>query len=185
MKNALLLHATNGDHTSSWLAWLKKELIKLGYKVSLPDLPGADHPNIVRYNEYLLKNNTFDNETILVGHSSGAVEILGLLNDRRFPRSVKVKACFLVGAFRGSLGWESLKGMAGDFNYSLIKQRSSKFIFIHSDNDPYCPLESARELSKEVSGKFIEIPGQGHFTDSLDPKYKKFPKLLEIIEDEV
>ena len=80
MKNALILHGTGGDSKENWFQWLKKELESKGYKVWVPDLPGADKPNIRNYNQYLLDNWSFDDETVMVGHSSGAVSILGLLN---------------------------------------------------------------------------------------------------------
>lgn len=83
------------------------------------------------------------------------------------------------------MGWDSLKGMVDNFNFEIIKQRCPKFTFIHSDNDPYCPTEDARDLCKQVNGKFIELSGQGHFTVPLDPKYTKFPELLELIKNEV
>lgn len=79
MRNALLLHGTNGDHTSNWLPWLESELSKRGYKVFLPDLPRADKPNIRRYNDYIFPRWEFTNESIIVGHSSGAVAALGIL----------------------------------------------------------------------------------------------------------
>jgi len=194
MKNALILHGTSSDHTSNWFPWLERELINLGYEVWTPDLSNADHPNIKRYNEYLLNhyakmgdwsmNWEFNNDSILIGHSSGAVEILGLLNDPNFPDDVKVKACFLVGAFKGDLGWDSLNGMASDFDYERIKNHCPKFIFIHSDDDPYCPIEETRDLCRQVNGKFKEFKGQGHFSYEGNPKYDKFPELLEIIKQE-
>jgi hypothetical protein len=194
MKNALILHGTDADHTQNWFPWLDEELTKLGYEVWVPDLPQADHPNIVRYNNYLLESNyenadqktnwDFNEESIIIGHSSGAVEILGLLNDTQFPKDVKIRACFLVGAFKSDLGWESLRGMAGKFDYGAIKKKCPKFVFVHSDNDPYCPIKDARDLCTQLGGKFIEIPGQGHFTVSLDSKFTIFPELLEIIKGE-
>ena len=119
MKSALILHGTDANHASNWFPWLQKELKKLDYRVWTPDLPGSDHPDITSYNHFLLNHRvqagdwamswSFDGESILIGHSSGAVEILGLLNDPAFP-NISVSACFLVGAFIGDLGWESLKG---------------------------------------------------------------------------
>jgi len=60
---------------------LKKELEKEGWKVWVPDLPRADKPNSKRYNKFIFKNNDwkFNRESFLIGHSSGAVAVLGLL----------------------------------------------------------------------------------------------------------
>lgn len=50
MKNALILHGTDADHTQNWFPWLEKELLQRNYEVWVPDLPQSDHPNIRRYN---------------------------------------------------------------------------------------------------------------------------------------
>lgn len=196
MKNALILHGTDADHSHNWFPWLKTQLEALGWVAWVPDLPGADAPNIERYNAFLIeqlgqavrgggfeKRRGLNGDSVIIGHSSGAVEILGLLNE--IALAEPVAACFLVGVFRGDLGWDNLKGMNADFDFEVIKTKSRKFVFIHSDNDPYCPLEHAEYLSMKLGGKLIFIPGQGHFTTSLDPSYTKFPKLLEIIKQEV
>ncbi len=194
MKNALLLHGTDGNHSVHWFPWLEKELHDLGYDVWLPDLPQADHPNIQRYNDFLLGQSVasangkvdwgFDRSSIIVGHSSGAVEILGLLNDPRFP-DVKVKACFLAGAFKGDLGWDQLTGMVQDFDFERIQRHASKFVFVHSDNDPYCPLDDAKDLCSKLNGKFVLMQGFGHFSTGGNPRLTQFPELLHLIQDEV
>ena len=81
MKSALILHGTQGSSKENWFRWLKKELEKKGYKDWLPDLPGAEVPNLKRYNEFIFANKDFEfnSETVLVGHSSGAVACLPLL----------------------------------------------------------------------------------------------------------
>jgi predicted alpha/beta hydrolase family esterase len=195
MKNALILHGTDADHTQNWFPWLEEELIRLGYTVWIPDLPQADHPSIKIYNQFLLNHYEskgdwtmgwgYNDDSIIIGHSSGAVEILALLNDPAFPKDIKVKACFLVGAFKGDLGWESLKGMNGKFDFNLIKSKCSKFVFIHADNDPYCPIDDARDLCRQLQGRFFVIKGAGHFSVSLDPKFTVLPELLDIIKEEM
>ncbi|PIS16086.1 hypothetical protein COT62_00225, partial [Candidatus Roizmanbacteria bacterium CG09_land_8_20_14_0_10_41_9] len=62
------------------------------------------------------------------------------------------------------------------------KSKAKHFIFIHSDNDPYCPLEHAQFLSKKLHGKLIVKKGQKHFSVStFGKKYSKFPFLLKEI----
>lgn len=186
IKNALILHGTGADHSANWFPWLKEELEKIGYRVWVPDLPNADKPNTNRYNEYIFSNKEFEigKDTIIIGHSSGAVEILGLLQglgDR------KIKAAYLVGSFKDNLGRDDLSELfLTPFDFEKIKNSSSTFVFFHSDNDPYCPLDHAKYLCDKVNGELIVISGQKHFSIStVGEEYKKFPKLLEkIIENE-
>ena len=176
MKNALILHGTDANSLDNWFPWLKKELEKKGYKVWVPDLPHAEKPNIDRYNNFILSNKDWDfnDESIIIGHSSGAVEILGLLE--AFPKETVVNKCFLVGSFINDLGWDSLKELfLKPFDFEKIKKHSKEFIFIHSDNDPYCPLDHAKYLVEKLNGQLIIIKGQGHFSG----KEVKMPAILD------
>lgn len=182
MKNALILHGTGGNSQSNWLPWLKKELEKKDYKVWVPNLPQSDKPSIKRYNKFIFKNKDwqFNNESIIIGHSSGAVAILGLL--QHLPENIIVDTCILVGSFKDNLNWQALDDLFKEpFNYSKIKKQAKKIIFIHSDNDPYCPLEHAQYLSKKVNGELIIKKDQGHFNLEKGVQYKKFPLLLKLI----
>ena len=183
MKNALILHGTDGCPTENWFDWLKTELEKENYKVWVPQLPGCNKPNVFKYNEFLLSNNNweFNEESILVGHSSGAVEILSLL--QHLPNGKKVDTCYLVGSFKNNLDWEALDGLFLEpYDFGLIKAKAKKFVFIHSDNDPYCPLEHAKYLSEKLGGELIVKSGQFHFSvGTAGDKYKAFPYLLEKI----
>jgi predicted alpha/beta hydrolase family esterase len=176
VKNALILHGTDANSSANWFPWLKRELEQLEYKVWVPDLPHAEKPNIERYNSFLLskKDWVFDSDSVIIGHSSGAVEILGLL--QALPEKSIVNKCILVGSFRDDLGWDSLKELfIKPFDFEKIKGHARKFIFIHSDNDPYCPLEHAEYLSHKLNGKLILIKGRGHFSG----ENVEIPEILE------
>lgn len=88
-----------------------------------------------------------------------------------------------MGAFKDDLGWEALTELfLKPFDFQKIKTKAKKFIFIHSDDDPYCPLDHAEYLSKQVKGELIVLPGQKHFSIStVGKKYKEFPFLLNLI----
>jgi len=176
MKNALILHGTDGHSKENWFDWLKTELEKNSWKVWVPDLPGANKPNIKKYNKFLFANKDweFNQESVLIGHSSGAVAILGLLQS--LPMGKKIDTCYLVGSFRNNLDWDALDDLFLEpFDFDLIKTKANKFVFIHSDNDPYCPLEHAQYLSEKLGGKLIVKSGQFHFSiGTAGEKYKKF-----------
>jgi len=179
----VILHGTDASHESNWFPWLKEELERLGHEVWVPDLPGAKLPNISRYNEFLLGSGYDFSDSVLIGHSAGTSAIYGLL--QVLPESVKIKSTILVGTFKGDLGWDSLHGVDISFDFAKISAKAEKFIVIHSDNDPYCSLEGAKEIAAELGAEFILLPGQGHFSKRLDGRFNKFPEILEIIEQKI
>lgn len=188
MKKAVILHGTNSDHTSNWFPWLKGELEKLGYEVWVPDLPVNGRPSTKRYNEFLLSQGWDFSNNLIIGHSSGAVAILGLL--QALPEGTKINTAILAGAFTKRLSqdpsWEMLSGLFDKpFDFESIKQKAKHFIFIHSEDDPYCPIEQAEELHDKIGGEFIRFEGMKHFGVKLDSRFTKFPELLDIIKQKV
>jgi len=182
MKNTLILHGTNNDSQRNWFQWLSKELQEKGHVTWVPDLPGADEPNPKIYNQFLFDSDwEFNSQSVAVGHSSGAVEVLSLLQN--LPEGIVIDTAILVGAFKDNLGVAELSRLFDEaFDFEIIKTRAKRFVFIHSDNDPYCPLEHAEYLSKKLGGELIVLPGEAHFSIlTAGEKYKEFPLLLELI----
>jgi predicted alpha/beta hydrolase family esterase len=184
MKNVIILHGTGNTPEGNWFRWLEQELKQRGYDVWLPQLPDAELPDAEKYNKLLLGGGfNFNDETILIGHSSGAVSILNLLQE--LPEGTRLKASFLVGAFKGPLGKENRSVLfPKPFDFEKIMARCGKFVFIHSDNDPYCPLDDAKFLAQKLSGELIIKEGQGHFNLETGLQYKQFPLLMELIDKE-
>lgn len=184
MKNAIILHGTAGSSKGNWFPWLKAELEKKGWKVWVPDLPGSEAPNIKRYNQFLLSSGyAFDEETILIGHSSGSVAILGLL--QVLPEGTFIKEAILVGSFIDNLGRADLQGLFEEpFDFETIRTRAKKFVLIHSNDDPYCPLSGARKLSEMLGSELIVKESQKHFSvGTAGEQYKEFPFILEVLNE--
>src|SRR3989338_2870893 len=183
MKNALLLHGTGNNSQGNWFPWLKEQLEAKGWKVWVPDLPNATMPDSKIYNQFLFSNKdwTFTSDTYIVGHSSGAVEILSLL--QHLPETVIVDTCILIGVFRDNPKWDDTRGLFKEaFDFEQIKKHARRIVFIHSDDDPYCPLADAEYFSEKLGGEHLLKKGQGNFNLEKGPQYKQFPFLLELID---
>lgn len=179
MKNALILHGTNADSSANWFKWLAGELEKNDYKTWVPDLPNAKKPNMKDYLEFLHESDfEFNRDTIIIGHSSGAVAATQLTSEV----SAKIQKLVLVGTFTDSLGRKELEGLFEEkINYKGARQRSRKVIVMHSDDDPNVPLQQAKQAAQKLQARLIIKNGEGHFNTDHDKKYTEFPELLEVI----
>lgn len=189
MKNVLILHGLNGDPNANWYPYLATQLRKHGYQASGPRLHKPLKPDIDKVFQALSKERVFNSETIIVGHSSGAVLACGILQN--LPPDLKVNKVFLVGGFIDrDLTRELYRQVpraAFDnlfpktWNWGKIKHQAKRFVVIQSDNDPFVPLKQGKILAKKLNAEEMLLKGQGHFSISTSPQYREFPTLLEKI----
>ena len=183
VKNAIILHGTMGSPTENWFPWLKTHLEERKINAWLPQLPDSQKPDPKTVIPFILGNCPFHitSETIIIGHSSGAVQILHLL-----PKiEAKIALAILVGSFKDNdfLKWAPNDDLfSAPFDFVKCRLHCHKTIFIHSDDDPFCPLDEAEFLRNQTGGELVVIPHQKHFSVStMGEQYKEFPQLLEII----
>jgi predicted alpha/beta hydrolase family esterase len=183
MKTAIILHGTLGSPDGNWFTWLKTELEHKGLTVWLPQLPNAEQPSLKEWQRYINEQCPFpiNEETLIVGHSSGAILALVLAQD------TMEKIGAIVGAsvfYDNSMQWQpNSKLFDVQFDWAAVGEGVSELLFIHSDNDPYVPLDQAQFVATKTGGELVVIPGEGHFNLERSENYKQFPKLLEILED--
>jgi predicted alpha/beta hydrolase family esterase len=183
MKRAVILHGTDGAPEHNWFPWLKAKLEAAGYQVWIPLLPGNHTPNREVYNDFLFSGDWDFTDNIVVGHSSGAVSVLNLLMDRRCP---KAKLVLMVSAWAEDVpnGYdEDTEQFANlfppdGFDFEIIKRKADRIEFLHSKNDPYCPLEDAKYLADELSAGITIMDHGVH----LGSEYTKLPEVWKIIE---
>jgi uncharacterized protein len=115
---------------------------------------------------------------MIVGHSSGA--ILSLILAQSLPVFGRVIG---VSVFHdNSLDWDANSKLFDvEFDWIKLKTSSGKLLFIHSDNDPYVPLDQAQYVANKCGVELKVIPNQGHFNLEHSEKYKQFPELMETI----
>lgn len=183
MKHAVILHGTDVAPDKHWFPWLKSKFDAEGYDVWVPLLPNNHTPNRETYNDFLFGNDWDFTDNIIVGHSSGAVEILNMLMDVRAP---KIKLGVMVGAWAGGLpngDWQE-DGQFKDtfptdgFDFAAIIQNADKLAFMHAADDNICPVEQAEYLANQLGATITVTPTGRHYTDNCI----ELPELWQVIE---
>lgn len=176
MKNAVIIHGWGGNSQSNWFPWLKTELEKQEFRVSVPDFPNTEYPILSEWLDHCKSNITVDEETILIGHSLGVSFILRFLEQL----DSQIKAAFLVAGFERSLNIPEVENFVHEpFDWQKIKKACRKFFVINSDNDPYIPLSIAHELAKKLDAKLFIEHNEGHLNGfGGTPPYNKLLNLI-------
>ncbi|MGF7229676.1 MAG: RBBP9/YdeN family alpha/beta hydrolase [Candidatus Saccharibacteria bacterium] len=118
-------------------------------------------------------------ETLIIGHSSGAILALILAQENVTP----IGKIVAVSVFHdNSLNWDANARLFDVmFDWQKIKDHVQDLTFVHSDDDPYVPLSQAQYVADHCGARLIMIPGQGHFNLEKSKEYLAFPRLLELL----
>lgn len=187
MKRALILHGKDGHGHAHWFPWLKARLEERGYMVWVLDLPQPATPSAAHWTDALLSNTSWDfQDNLVIGHSAGAVEIFQLA--QALPDNVTLRAGVACAAFSHILAqdpaWYELRELfVPRLDFAKIKRHCHKFVLVHAQDDPWCPVDQAAFMAEQSGGELVVLPKGQHFTTSLDPGFKQFPDLLRILDE--
>lgn len=162
-----------------WFPWLYGELTKLGIEVIAKDYPDA---YICRAEYWLpyVKNLGADENTILVGHSTGAIAAM------KFAEENKILGSILVAGYYTDLG-DPEERESGYFNTpwqtEKIKHNQKWIVQFHSTDDPWISNEEAYLVHDNLQTELHEFSDRGHF--GVDKPHEKFPELLEVIMEKL
>ncbi len=180
MKNAIIFHGTDSDPSQSWYAWLQTKLEARGYSVEVPHYPNINKGPIEEFLPEVLKNHTFDEETVLIGHSSGSVLVLSLLEQIE----PTIRQAVLVAGYCEQLPIHQ-PIIKDSYDWERIKAHAQDFVFLNSKNDPWgCDDKQGNKLFDNLGGTLV-IQNEGHFSTSGDPKFREFPLLERLIGVEI
>lgn len=184
-RTAFIFHGTGNDSKGNWFPWVRNELEKRGFEVHVPDFPTPEGQSLESWLEVFGEyEERVDEESVFIGHSTGAVFILDLLDLKDFD----IRAAFLVSGFVDSLGSERFDPLnetfaERDFDWRRLRERCGDFYLFHSIDDPYVPVEKAEELNSKLDAKLFLHEESGHF--NTEAGYESFAELVTLIEKEL
>jgi len=170
--NYVLLHGFKSSPERHFLPWLKKELESRGYNVQVPSLPNTKKPDIEEQTRFVLENVSFDENTILFGHSLGTVVAMKVVEQLEKP----IEGLVLAGPFIDIKRRDGRQPRAYDktfqwrFDFEKIKSNTGFSAVLAAKNDTSIPLDTARRVHDALGGSYKEVVAQdNHFTAEQEP----------------
>lgn|SRR3990167_2131941 len=166
----------NASTKENWFPKVKQELEHANLNVIASVFPDSD---LARYDYWIpfLKNEIkVDNNTILIGHSTGAVAAM------RIAESQPILGSVLVGVYHTNLGMEK-EIQSGYFdkpwNWNAIKKNQQWTIIFASQDDPWIHIDEPRFIHSKLNCEYHEYRDQGHFGG--DYSKPDFPELSQFV----
>ncbi len=117
-----------------------------------------------------------DKECFFVGHSLGCITILRYLE----TIESRVGGAVLVAGFSDNLGFAELDDFfRKPIDWEKIKSNCGKVVAVHSDNDPYVPLEHGEIFREKLGANLVVKPGMKHFSG--DEGMTSLPAVLDSV----
>ena len=175
-RRASIFHGTGGNPGIAWYPWLAGRLGARGYAVEVPHHPGINVEPISSFLPTVLDAHTFDEETVLVGHSGGAALLLAVLEHLE----VTVAQAILVAGYCTRPNASEEPVLQDRYDWSAIRSHVRDIYFVNSPNDPYgCDDRQGRAMFERLGGTQI-VRDDGHFGDYDEP-YETFELLDRLI----
>lgn len=162
-KRVLIIHGWESNSREHWFLEEKSRLEKMGYQVTVPDMPNTFHPKQEEWVKVIEDFNP-DKDSILIGHSLGGTTIL-----RYLERTNKmVGQCFFIAAPIWNPGYQKVNNFfKSGFSWEKIKNSARKFVILSQTKDPWVDLKHGEDLSRNLGIKMILLEGSDHF-DKID-----------------
>ncbi len=181
--NIFIFHGAYGYPQENWFPWLQQKIIASSRMCYVPAFPTPENQHLEGWFEAFQQNDAYaiTSQTILIGHSLGAVFLLRLLE--RYH--IEVKTSILVGAFLGKIGIEKFDSInesffQQSFDWARIKSRSKQIICYDGNDDPYVSPVMFDFIADQLGAVKVIISQGGHL--NLPAGYETFPQLWRQLE---
>ena len=156
---------------ANWYGWLHKKVDRLeGITCRLENMPDPVGAKESVWVPFMKDTLGVDENTVIVGHSSGAVAAV------RFAEKYKVGGILLVSGYSSDLG-DANERESGYFSrpwcWEETKANSGWICQFGSMDDPFLPWDEQEEMATGLSAKLMKFTDKGHFMSSTCPDILK------------
>lgn len=166
----VIFHGFEGSPSSPCWQWIKRELESKGHEVIIPQLPNTNDPEEVDQVSTALNTAEYDDRTVIVGHSLGAVVALKVLEKLQKP----VLRVVLIGGFIDRNFKDHArpfeKRWKWEFDGANIRTKARAFTVLHDPKDYAVRDEQAKGLADLLGTSVITgTSNEPHFTGNTEP----------------
>lgn len=173
----VIIHGNHGGTgEDQWIPWLKVELEKRDFEALNPTMPDNEEAKRSVWLPYLEKTLKADQNTIIIGWSSGAVAAM------RYAETHRILGSVLIGACHTDLGddTEKISGYYNEpWNWDATKKNQKWIAQFASTDDPVIPIEESRFIHEKLDSEYREYTDMKHF--GWPEPMPTFPDLLEVV----
>lgn len=155
---------------ANWYGEIQRELIrsKLFSEVILENMPDPYGAKESIWLPFVINELKVDKNTIVIGHSSGAVAAMRLLESHSLFGCVLVSACWTDLGDEG----ERLAGYYNrPWNWESIRANASWIIQYHSIDDPFIPRAEADHVATHLATEYTCFDDRSHFFSASDVRH--------------
>ncbi|XP_026786535.3 serine hydrolase RBBP9 [Pangasianodon hypophthalmus] len=159
---------------SNWYGWLNKHINQIpGVCSELRNMPDPVTARESIWLPFMEKELQCDEETVIIGHSSGAAAAM------RYSETHKVFGIILVGAYTSDLGDENERAsgyFSRPWEWERIRANVKHIVQFGSTDDPFLPWEEQQEVADGLKPELHKYTDRGHFQNT------HFPELISAIQ---
>ncbi|XP_005992975.1 serine hydrolase RBBP9 [Latimeria chalumnae] len=158
----------------NWYGWAKKQLNKVpNFQCLLKNMPDPITARESIWLPFMESELKCDEETVIIGHSSGAAAAM------RYAETHKVYAIVLVSAYTSDLG-DANERESGYFSrpwqWENIKSNCCCIVQFGSTDDPFLPWKEQQEAADGLGAELHKFTDKGHFQNT------EFSELIDVVQ---
>uniref|UniRef100_A0AAZ3QYK3 Hydrolase RBBP9 n=1 Tax=Oncorhynchus tshawytscha TaxID=74940 RepID=A0AAZ3QYK3_ONCTS len=154
---------------SNWYGWAKKQINKIpDVTCLLSNMPDPARESI--WLPFIQEELQCDEETVIIGHSSGAAAAM------RYAETHNVFGLILVGAYTSDLGDENEREsgyFSRPWEWEQMRRNVGHIVQFGSTDDPFLPWEEQQAVAEGLGAVLHKYTDRGHFQNT------QFPELID------
>ncbi|MFZ2545045.1 MAG: leucine--tRNA ligase [Candidatus Saccharimonadales bacterium] len=172
LPNVVILHGYTGRSDKNFIPKLKADLEAMGYVVQAPQLPNTDNPVESEQVGYALENCTYDENTIIIGHSLGGAVAMKVVEKLDHPiRDLILVAPVVEAQFRpNDYDRPFLNAFEFTYDYELIKSKTNRRVVLSDTQEHDNRMAYLKYLAPIIDAELVTVTAEKiHFRAVSEP----------------